>query len=113
MKIFAFTLWALCLAIFVVLAVLPDVIVIENNSDKMLHVTGLCVLMLWPTITFAKKRYIFICALLLILAGVVVELAQTFVPLRTASIEDALANVLGVSAGLVIGFLIRSDTRRN
>lgn len=112
MKSFTFALWFLGIAVLTVMAVMPNVMVIENNADKMLHITGFCFLMMWPTVTFIRKKHIFVSASVLLASGVAVEILQGFAPTREPSIEDAIANVIGVCAGLVIGFLIRSDTLR-
>lgn len=112
MKIFTFTLWFLGIALLAVFAMIPNLVVIENNADKMLHVTGFCFLMLWPVVTFKRVKHVYLAAVFLLSAGVLVEVLQGFAPTRTPSFEDVLANVIGVVAGLVIGFLIRSDTAR-
>ena len=112
MKTFTFTLWFFGISGLTVLAVLPNVMVVENGADKMLHIAGFCFLTLWPTMTFIRRNHIYMSAMALIAAGMAVEILQAFAPTREPSIEDMMANIIGVVAGLVIGFLIRSDTLR-
>ncbi len=110
MKTFTFTLWIMGILTLMGFAVIPNLMVIENGADKMLHMTAFCLLTLWPTVTFIRMKHVYISAAILFSSGIVVEVLQGFVPMRTPSMEDILANLAGVAAGLVIGMLIRSDT---
>jgi VanZ family protein len=44
---------------------------------------------------------------MLVLAGVGIEIYQSFLPARQASVEDLIANVVGIMLGLCVGRLIR------
>lgn len=108
MKIFLFCLWLLCAVIFAGIALIPNFMTIENNEDKMMHLTAFCLLMLGPVVVLSSKARIAAFALLLLALGAGVEAAQSYVPGREASLEDLAANIFGVLSGLLIGYLFRS-----
>ena len=74
-------------------------------NDKFTHAFVFCLLSLslgWRANGYRTLVAIFIG---LFLVGCGIELAQTFVPHRHASLSDVLANVVGLSAGLGISLL--------
>jgi len=48
-----------------------------------------------------------------VLAGVLIEYAQALMPLRTASIYDALANTAGVAVGLAVAWQCSRYTKKD
>lgn len=66
-----------------------------------LHVGGLfaCTLLSYPAFPrwSAAKRFVIVFSV-----GLAVEFGQYFLPARTADVSDLLANMLGVSMGLLI-----------
>jgi hypothetical protein len=108
MKKIFFGLWMIMTAAVIMLAVTPDLVLPPGHADKAMHVTGFCLLMLYPVCAgYSRKRIIFI-ALALIAIGVGIEIAQLGVASRKSSLFDALANGVGVILGVVIGYLVRS-----
>jgi len=112
MKLFLFVIWLCSLAVVIALSVVPDVMVIENNEDKMLHVTIFCLLTLWPVMALKRHLHIGAAAAFLLLMGGAMELLQALAPERQSSFADMVANVAGIMVGLLIGYLLRSGAAR-
>ena len=80
---------------------LPDV---PDGFDKVEHFVGYLVLSAWAVMLFAHRRGQAIAAAGLIALGVGLEMAQgAWTVSRMADSADALANSLGVLAGLMLG----------
>lgn len=73
------------------------------QEDKVHHFIGFLALSLSCRLAFqhVKLRWI---AWGCVLTGILIEYAQEFIPLRTASLYDALANTFGVVIGLLIAW---------
>lgn len=100
---FWLALWLLAIAVVVVLSLGPPLALPEapKNTDKLEHALGYFLLAAAAVQLFAAKRRLAIAGLGLVLLGVGLEWAQgTFTVNRTADPLDALANTLGVLAGL-------------
>lgn len=82
-------------------AVLPDF----TAADKFVHGLAYFLLMVWFSGLYARRRHAFI-ALLLIVFGLGLELAQARLPYRWFDPLDLLANVAGVLLGLGLSFAI-------
>ena len=76
-------------------------------SDKVLHGTAYFVLALLPVVAAQRWQPGVLAGFAMFLLGVLLEVAQHFSPGRAPDPADALANGLGVAAGLVLGILIR------
>ena len=50
----------------------------------------------------------FVCALMILLLGVGLELLQSFIPGRSFSFVDMIANIFGVILGVLFGKYLRS-----
>ena len=70
--------------------------------DKLVHFGAYAGLGLLSLLGFARPRGVYV-ALSMILLGGFVEFGQSLSPGRTPDLTDALANTLGVLAGLAIG----------
>ena len=80
---------------------LPDV---PDGFDKVEHFVGYLLLSAWAVMLFASRRGQAIAAAGLIVLGVGLEVAQgAWTVSRMADSADALANSLGVLAGLMLG----------
>jgi hypothetical protein len=74
-------------------------------SDKIQHFGAYGVLaVLWMLALEGRRRVT--AALSMIFLGVQLEAAQHFAPGRTPDLGDAVANALGVVAGMALGFVL-------
>jgi VanZ family protein len=73
------------------------------EEDKLHHWLGFLVFALSARLAFPRARWLWI-ALGCLLLGLLIEGVQAWLPLRTASIGDMLANSLGVVTGLLIAW---------
>jgi VanZ family protein len=110
-------LWLWCAAWVVVSAVLllPVRVPPEVTSDLVAHF-ALFAAMAFATISFCHDPLRLTgLALLTVVGGTILEVAQGYVPYRTFDLLDALANALGVAVGylgaLVVLYLVIRPTR--
>ncbi len=73
------------------------------QEDKLHHFIGFLALSFSCRLAFRRVRLVWIASGCL-LTGILIECAQTLMPLRTASVYDALANGFGVLIGLLIAW---------
>lgn len=94
--------WALCIVLSLVPAIgLPG----PANSDKIGHFLAYFTLTAWAVCTFRHRRTHLLAALALVALGVAMEFAQAqLTKVRLGDVRDALANTLGVAAGLALTF---------
>ena len=109
MKTILICLWLICLGAIASLAVIPDLMTMNNGADKMLHLCVFCIMTVWPMMTFEKRSMMFIAPLGLFILGIAIEYAQEFVPSRNSEFRDIVYNTMGVMAGTMIGFLLRDS----
>ena len=76
-------------------------------SDKIEHFTAYFVLAALPVLGIETRKGVF-AALSMILLGVLLDLAQKFIPGRTFDFADIAANTAGVLAALGIAWIILS-----
>lgn len=93
--------WALCIA----LSLLPPVeLGAPPDSDKLGHFLAYATLSAWAVLIFRTRRAQALAALGLIALGIGLEFAQAqLTTMRLGDPRDALANTLGVLAGLALG----------
>jgi VanZ family protein len=70
--------------------------------DKLQHVLAYLILAVTGAVAFPGRRSLPWLAVGLLILGCVLEAIQAFIPSRTASFDDAIANAIGVGLGLVI-----------
>ncbi|WP_146907199.1 VanZ family protein [Arenimonas daejeonensis] len=94
--------WALCIA----LSLLPPIeLDAPPDSDKLGHFLAYAMLSAWAVMIFRTRRAQVLAALGLIALGIGLEFAQAqLTSTRLGDPRDALANTLGVLAGLALGF---------
>lgn len=94
--------WALCIA----LSLLPPIpLAGPEDADKLGHLLAYFTLSAWAVMLFRTRRAQLWTALSLVLLGVAIEFAQaTLTTTRQGDLRDALANTLGVLAGLALTF---------
>ena len=74
-----------------------------NGADKLGHFLAYLWLGILPFFGFARLRVAFTGALLMILLGVGLEFAQSYVPGRNFSVADMAADCAGVVSGIFLG----------
>jgi len=90
----------------------PDAVPAVNLWDKLAHFLAYAMLALCGGFAFSAHRTEIALGALLIGFGCILEIAQIYIPGRSGSIADAIANGLGVVAGMVIvQFLRRRFTK--
>ena len=72
-----------------------------DQEDKLHHLFGFFTLAFTCRLAFLRVKLHWV-ALGCVLAGLAIEYAQALIPLRTASLYDALANTFGVALGLAV-----------
>ncbi len=73
------------------------------QEDKLHHLIGFLALSFSCRLAFQRAKLHWI-ALGCFLTGILIEYVQELMPLRTASVYDALANAIGVLIGLMIAW---------
>ncbi|WP_448144408.1 VanZ family protein [Pseudomonas silesiensis] len=101
------------LAFFVILLVLcfagmrgEPVPQVFENQDKLHHWAGFFCLTVSAYLAFPRTRLIWLLIWPLV-GAMLIELEQSLLPLRTASLGDMVANALGVLCGLVVIFALQ------
>ncbi|HMB30640.1 MAG TPA: VanZ family protein [Desulfohalobiaceae bacterium] len=77
------------------------------NADKLYHAGVYCWLALLPFQCFYYNKIRYISSISMICLGLVLEIIQAYLPNRTFSIMDFVANSLGVFLGIWIGVKIQ------
>ncbi len=102
-------LGVIILSIMVVGAITPNLIEFGYKTDKMLHLLAFCIPMLLFTLKYLyTPKALVLFGLFLALLGGGIEIIQHMSEHRTAQWGDALSNVLGISFGALIGYLLRT-----
>ena len=79
-----------------------------QHMDKCIHFGAYAFMAFIPAYFSDKRSVIVKTGVILALLGVGIEIAQYFVPNRSMSVYDFVANVLGISLGICVGrFLAR------
>lgn len=107
----AFAAGTLCVTVF---SLLPqDAIPHVDVSDKIQHLVAYLCLALTGGAAFPGRRSMAALGLGLVAVGIGLECAQMFVPGRSASVGDAVANTLGVVLGLAFAHIAHVRARRS
>lgn len=98
-------LWIFGLALCVALSLLPPMeLGAPRDSDKLGHLLAYFTLSAWAVMIFRSRRAQFLAALGLFVLGLSMELAQAqLTTTRLGDLRDALANTLGILAGMALG----------
>ena len=114
------SLWSLAVAAVVVVSLIPapDLPALPQGSDKLEHFLAYACLSAGAVQLYARRFALFSACVCLTLLGIGLEYAQgALTSTRMTDSYDALANTLGVLAGLATQFtpwrdaLLRFDTR--
>src|ERR1700732_4686201 len=79
--------------------------------DKALHFGAYLLLAVLPALGFQKRSTALWSAGSMVLLGLLLEIAQKFIPGRSPEAADELANAVGVSCGMALVFPLRSTFR--
>lgn len=82
-----------------------------DNQDKLHHWAGFACLTVSAFLAFPRTRLIWLVVWALAVS-MLIELEQSLMPLRTASLGDMLANALGILCGLVMMLIWRGYQNR-
>ncbi len=97
-------LWSFCTLLFLLPASgLPAI----NIWDKAMHAGVFALLMILALPAYKKNRAAEEIAMLLIAYGLAIEVVQHFIPTRSFSLLDVLADAIGVSCILIGAYFIK------
>jgi VanZ family protein len=104
--------WIFGLALCVALSLLPPIeLGAPRDSDKLGHLLAYFALSAWAVQLFRTRISQALAAMGLLALGVTMELAQaTLTATRMGDSRDALANSLGIAAGLALSFTPMATT---
>ena len=107
---FVITVWILSIGTVSYLSLIPqtEFLCYFRWSDKLYHFLAYVWLSALPFFGFAGTKKAIKWSLLMILLGVGLEFAQSFVPGRFFSIWDMIANSLGASTGILCVMRLRA-----
>jgi VanZ family protein len=103
----------LLVAIVIALSLAPNVPIpqtVPGYSDKVAHVLAYSGLTMWFAIAALRHRWQVISSWFFLL-GAVIETGQAIVPYRMASLEDIIANSVGIIFGLLMATLLIAGSR--
>lgn len=80
----------------------PDSGIEWSHFDKVLHALSYFMVMVWFAQIYHVKKPRIICAILLVVLGMLLEYVQSFDPARTAEFADIVANTAGVMLALIV-----------
>jgi VanZ family protein len=104
--------WIYVLAVIGV-SLLPSRALVETGSaDKIGHFFAYAIMTFWGLMAFNSRRASVGIILFSISLGITLEYLQLFVSGRDPSLADGLANMFGVSAGVIISWLLRNRVGR-
>ncbi len=109
------TFWFFCLVFISIGSILPGSprFQLITANDKLLHTIAYAAWAVLPPLFLPKRRPVLPWALSMVAWGVLLEGAQGFVPHRTPSFWDFVANTTGVVLGTWAGLLARKRLYRN
>jgi VanZ family protein len=108
----AFLLWCISICIVIYLSLIPQVEFPVDfwNADKVYHCAAYAWLALLSIMSFRHRRFALSAALSMILLGVALEIGQYYVPGRSCSFADGMANSLGATTGIFLGYYVRNKS---
>jgi VanZ family protein len=104
---FAVLFWVVGILGVMSLGLAPHFPSLPAGGDKILHASAFLALMIWPVLLLPRMGMIAFSAFFLLFCGTLLEVLQGFVPGRESSGADLFADVIGICAGLLLGYCIR------
>ncbi len=94
-----------------VVSLLPrDALPVTGMWDKLEHAAAYAILCVIGVVAHPRKGTHVVLLIGLAVYGTALELGQSFVPGREASVADVIANTFGVVIGFAASMLTRRDT---
>ena len=102
-------LWIISIIAISYMSLIPriDIPVEFSYSDKVWHTFAYLWLSFLPYGGFKTRTIALAGSLLMIPLGIGLEIGQSYIPGREAAFSDAMANSIGVIAGIVLGIFFR------
>lgn len=99
-------------ALLLIVALVPDLFPLPTEyADKMLHIWTCTIFLIWSHLRFPNPKILVFSGMMLLLAGVGLEIVQGMIPGRQVSLEDIAANIVGITFGTVVAVLLRRGIR--
>lgn len=107
-----FFFWCISICIVTYLSLIPHVEFPVDfwNADKAYHCAAYAWLAALSMMSFTNRRFAVSVALSMILLGMILEIAQYYIPGRSFSLLDITANILGVILGIFPGYYLRNKS---
>lgn len=104
----ALVLWTISIVGLIAASIIPSLSPPSaHHLDLLIHFGVYVVLAALPAALLERLRVVIALGVLLAGVGLVIELAQSYVPGRSSSELDLIANCLGILLGLAVGRLLR------
>ncbi len=102
---FISVIWIISISMVVYCSLVPRVELPVDfwQADKLYHFISYGWLSVLPMIGYSGRKFALTSSFTMILLGVLIEMAQWYVPGRTFSVADIIANTLGVFLGIYSG----------
>lgn len=104
----ALVLWTISIVGLIAASIIPSLSPPSaHHLDLLIHFGVYVVLAALPAALLERLRVVIALGVLLAGVGLVIEMAQSYVPGRSSSELDLIANCLGILLGLAVGRLLR------
>lgn len=104
----ALVLWTISIVGLIAASIIPSLSPPSaHHLDLLIHFGVYVVLAALPAALLERLRVVIALGVLLAGVGLVIEMAQSYVPGRSSSELDLIANCLGILSGLAVGRLLR------
>lgn len=104
----ALVLWTISIVGLIAASIIPSLSPPSaHHLDLVIHFGVYVVLAALPAALLERLRVVIALGVLLAGVGLVIEMAQSYVPGRSSSELDLIANCLGILLGLAVGRLLR------
>lgn len=101
-------IWGAAVAAVVAASLVPELAPPgQYQLDKLIHAAVYMTLTAIPALLFRRLQPVLLIGLALAVMGYGVEMAQAQIPGRMGSDTDAVMNLVGVFAGLTLGWVLR------
>lgn len=107
-RILNIVLFCTYLGVLFTASLIPDFLEAGYQTDKMLHIMTVCITIMWSFLLLERPKHTYVFSGCIFCGSLLVEGLQSFTPDRKAELGDIFANAIGISLGLLIGYLIKS-----